>query len=728
MIHIQIHVYGIVQGVGFRPFVHRLAKTHHLTGTCFNSGEGVEIHVEGPQAEVHAFLHDLKHQAPALAQIQKITAQEGPVQNYSSFQILESHKGSRKTLIAPDIAPCQDCMRELLDPQDRRYRYPFINCTNCGPRYTIIQDIPYDRQNTTMSAFSLCPDCEKEYNDITNRRYHAQPNACNHCGPQLEYIGSATFKDPLDNALWDLQHGKIVAVKGIGGIHLACDARDPKAIRRLRQRKQREAKPLAIMVKDIETAKEFVVLNEKEEQFLSSKERPIVLCKKRDPQAYQELSHTKELGIFLPYSPLHILLLQTCTALVMTSANLQDMPVLIDNGEAKEKLKDIADAFLLHDRPIENRCDDSLMRIVSQEPYFIRRSRGYVPLPLPTQEDVTGILALGAHQKGSFALGKDHQAFLSPYIGNMENLETLAHYHKALKTMERLFSITPAVVACDRHPDYASTQYGQSLGLPLISIQHHHAHMASCMEDNQLHETCFGIIWDGTGLGEDQTIWGSEFLIGDQCSYQRCGSILPIALLGGEKAIHEIARIALALCWQAGKEISLLDPDKQKNLKKIWKHSSVFSSGMGRLLDGFYSLITKQTHQAYDGQAPVALENLAKPTSKTYPTAYQTKNNVRFFDWTWMLKTCLEDTDPKEYKAQKIHNTLIQMAIEQTCQLNPHHLPVILSGGCFQNQILLKGIINGLKKHGYRVYWHRRISCTDEGIALGQLAIAQKRM
>lgn len=728
MIHIQIHVSGIVQGVGFRPFVHRLAKTHHLMGVCFNSGEGVEIHIEGSETSVHAFLSNLQTQAPALAQIQKITTTEGPVQAYSSFEIIESQTGSRETLIAADIAPCEDCVRELLDPQDRRYRYPFINCTNCGPRYTIIQDIPYDRKNTTMSAFSLCPDCEKEYTDITNRRYHAQPNACKCCGPQLEYIGNSTLNDPLKNAIQDLKQGKIVAIKGIGGIHLACDARDPKAIRRLRQRKHREAKPLAIMVKDLETAKEFVRLDPIEEKILNSPERPIVLCAKHDPQACQDLSHTKELGIFLPYSPLHILLLQECTALVMTSANLHDLPVLIDNEEAKEQLKDIADSFLLHDRPIENRCDDSLMRIVDQAPYFIRRSRGYVPLPLTTQEDVSGILAVGAHQKGSFALGKDHQAFLSPYIGNMENLETFAHYHKALKTMERLFSITPSLVACDLHPDYTATQYAQSLNLPLVPIQHHHAHMASCMEDNQLHEPCFGIIWDGTGWGEDQTIWGSEFLIGDLNSYQRCGSILPIPLLGGEKAIHEIARIALAMSWQADKEISLLEDSTQENLKKVGRHASVFSNGMGRLLDGFYSLITKETHQTYEGQAPVALEAMAKPVAKRYPTAYQTKNKIRYFDWAPMVKACLEDTDPQEYKAQKIHNTLIQIAIEQTCALNPDHLPVILSGGCFQNQILLKGIISGLKKHGYRVYWHRRVSCTDEGIALGQLAIAQKRM
>ena len=727
MQHLKIQVHGIVQGVGFRPFVHRLAVKYNLLGYAYNDAQGVIIHIQGKPEDTEMFLKELKSDPPQLASIETIDIASLPVKPYVDFEIRNSQNGLHQTLISPDIAPCKDCIRELLDPTDRRYHYPFINCTNCGPRYSIIQDIPYDRKNTTMKAFKLCDKCEHEYHDINDRRYHAQPNACAVCGPKLLYTGKQTTKDALTNAILDLKEGKIVAIKGIGGIHLACDAKNKHAVECLRKRKQRETKPLAVMVKDIDVAKEFVNLDKTEEQYLLSKERPIILCEKKDPESYMELSENRELGIFLPYSPLHILLLEECQALVMTSANLSDTPVLIDNTQALGQLKDIADSFLLHDRAIENRCDDSLMRIIQNKPYFIRRSRGYVPMPIYTNLDVNGILAVGAHQKGSFALGKKHHVFLSPYIGNMETIETFEHYKKALETYQRLFAIMPNIVACDKHPDYTSSHFAKNLNLSLIQVQHHHAHMASCMFEHGLNEKCFGIIWDGTGLGDDNTIWGAEFLIGDLKGYQRVGSIRPIDLIGNEQAIQEIGRVALVLSQDAHIETCLFNQEKQEALKKIRHTISTPASSMGRLFDGCYSLLTKKTSQNNDGQAPVLLEAMASNVKDSYSIDFYQHDSIRYFDWRIMIQEMLLDPANNKEKATKMMNTIINMTIDQVHTLNLDRLPVILSGGCFQNKTLLTTLITSLTKEGYKVYWHEKVSCNDEGIAFGQLAIASQK-
>lgn len=727
MKHLKIQVQGIVQGVGFRPFVHRLAKQNDLKGYAYNNTKGVIIHIQGNSKDTDTFLDQLQNQAPVLSEIENIEFEELPLDTFFDFQIRKSQNGVHQTLISPDIAPCEDCVHEMLDPNNRRYHYPFINCTNCGPRYSIIQDIPYDRKNTTMSDFKLCSQCDKEYRDIQDRRYHAQPNACKQCGPKLIYIGNKQSKDELENTVNDLKEGKIVAVKGIGGIHLACDAKNKQAVLRLRKRKQREAKPFAIMAKNIQTAKELVDISPTEEKYLISKERPIVLCKKKDPNSYPELSENKELGIFLPYSPLHILLLENCPLLVMTSANLSDTPVLIDNEEALAKLKDIADSFLLHNRKIKNRCDDSLIRIVDDKPYFIRKSRGYAPIPIHTTFEVNGLLTVGAHQKGSFAIGKDHHVFLSPYIGNMETIETMEHFTKTLDTYKRLFEITPNQVGCDQHPDYVSTHYAQSLNIPVTKIYHHHAHMASCMFEHELNEPCFGIIWDGTGLGKDQTIWGAEFLIGNYQDFDRVGSIKPIDMIGNEQAIHEIGRIGLVMSMDADSEQTFFEPIKQDLLKKIRSRNSIPATSMGRLFDGLYSILTKKTTQDYDGQAPMLLESMIQTTNKRYPLRFYEQDHVRYFDWTPMLKAMIQDTDDIHIKAQKVINTIIDMAVEQVHTLNKGHLPIILSGGCFQNMQLLHGICERLITENYTVYRHEKVSCNDEGIALGQLAILSQR-
>lgn len=731
MKHLQLQIQGIVQGVGFRPFVHRIAYLCALKGNVVNDGQGVTIHIQGDPKAIERFLM-LLQDPPALSHIESIQMKELPLKEYDSFFILESEQGKRNTLISPDIAPCEDCLKEMNDPKDRRYRYPFINCTNCGPRYTIIQDIPYDRKYTTMHAFTMCDACTEEYQTLTDRRYHAQPNACAVCGPRLLFYPH-TEDDPLFAAIQALKEGKIAAIKGVGGIHFACDAFQTAAIQRLRDRKKREKKPFAVMVRDIQTAKTMVQLSKAEEALLTGKERPIVLCRKKDKNSFMAISENQEIGIVLPYSPLHVLVMQSMKAIILTSANNSEDPMVIDNAQAVKELAAIADVCLLHDRPIENRCDDSLLRCFHEKPYFVRRSRGYVPLPLTLKDPCTDLLALGAHQKGSFALGKSHHVFLSPYIGNLENYKSMQHYLHALDTYQRLFDIYPKQVICDLHPDYTTTQYARSMKLPILQVQHHYAHMASCMAEHQLMGPVFGIIWDGSGYGEDHTIWGCECLVGDLYRYHRVGSMHPLALIGGERAIHEIGRIAVALCVEAERNHSVYSAELQTCYEDLCRkeHGCVRASSMGRLFDGIYALISGCLMQDYDGQAPVLLESMAEEREEgQYPLFFYVKEEVRFFDWRRMIQAILDDLDhliDKAIIAARFMNTLCLMAAEQCMKLNTEHLPVVLSGGCFLNQWLLSKVVSLLQQNGYRVYWHQQTSCNDEGIALGQLAIAAQR-
>lgn len=729
MKHLKLQVRGIVQGVGFRPFIHRLADNNQLKGSVYNDGQGVIIEVEGKEENINNFLHGL-HSPPDLSKIEEIQIKEMPLQAFRSFQIIDSHAGEHDTLISPDIAPCADCLRELNDPNDRRYHYPFINCTNCGPRYSIIQDVPYDRKYTTMSRFVMCDACQKEYQDIRDRRYHAQPDACARCGPKLLlYPDSAA--DPLSGAVQALKQGKIVAIKGIGGIHLACDAWNKQAIQRLRKRKMREQKPFAIMVQSIEEAKKFAVISREERDLLQGKERPIVLCRKKDPKQFLAISENQYIGLLLPYSPLHVLLMQQLPAVVLTSANRHDEPVYIDNQAALQDLCGIADVFLLHDRPIANRCDDSLLYAFRGKPYFVRRSRGYVPAPLTIQEECDGILALGAHQKGSFALGKHHYVFLSPYIGNLEHWKNMEHYQQALQTYEHLFAIHPEKVVCDLHPDYTSTQFANTLHLPILQVQHHHAHMAACMAEHQLSSNVFGIIFDGSGYGEDHTIWGAECLIGDLQSYQRVGSIHPILLPGGELAIHEIKRIAISLCVMSRHPFPSACVEQE--IVSLCQHPSlcVAASSMGRLFDGVYALLTNTRWQSYDGQAPMLLESMAdRKEEGEYSLSFYNASGVRYFDWRKMIGEILRDLQQGMDNARisaRFMNTICHMAVAQCRALNPSRLPIVLSGGSFLNQWLLHKIVARLEKEQYRVYWHQQTACNDEGIAFGQLAIAAQR-
>ena len=741
MTRLHFLIEGIVQGVGFRPFVHRQAARLGLSGWARNTAAGLELELEGPEAALADFQTILHTAPPPLAVIEEVQARPVPPTGEKGFAILPSREGAAATLISPDLAPCPACLAEMNDPHGRRYRYPFINCTDCGPRFSIIRRLPYDRPATTMAGFAMCPDCEAEYTDITSRRYHAQPNCCPVCGPRAVYLdaeGHPLPGDPIALAQQALAAGQIVAVKGTGGIHLACRADDPDAVARLRRRKHRPEKPLALMARDLEAAGRFCRLSEEEAALLQSPRRPILLLSKKDPAGQGWLSATTRLGVMLPYTPLHILLLDGRAGgpdlAVMTSANRPGCPVLTNNQEAVEVLHGVADGFLLHDRPIANRCDDSLAMVWRGAPVFFRRSRGYAPQPLLLDRDATGVLALGAEQKGSFAAGRGRHAFVSQYIGDLKNAETLDHYRTALHTTLDLFGLAPQALVCDLHPDYASTHLAEELarqrGLPLRQVQHHWAHMAACMADNRLTGPVFGLVWDGTGLGEDGTIWGGECLIGDFHAFRRVGSMRPVALPGGDVCAVQIGRTALALATDAGCADLAPDFPNRAGVAALLRsgYRCPRSSGMGRLFDGVYALLTGRVSAGYDGQAPALLEALAEgadPADLYTPSFYE-EAGVRFFDTRPLIRALCTGkaagTAPAALAAG-FQQALCAMALDQCRALNPDKLPVVLSGGVFLNRALLDGVTARLEGAGYRVYTHKRVSPSDEGLALGQLAI-----
>lgn len=736
-VHIKIH--GIVQGVGFRPFVHRLVRDCGLAGSIRNTSSGVELMLEGERPALEDFVRFLPERAPSLALIEKIETEYGlPPSGMEGFRILQSHaEEKRNTLVSPDIGICKDCRRELLDPKDRRYRYPFINCTNCGPRFTIIRDLPYDRALTSMGSFPMCPDCDREYHDIENRRYHAQPDACPVCGPQVTFLdgeGRAIPGDPVETARSWLKEGKILAVKGLGGVHLACLADRGDLVRELRRRKERDEKPFALMCRDVQAAEKLCFISEKERELLESFHKPIVLLRRRD-KGPSPLTENGWLGVMLPYTPLHVLLLgEDLDALVMTSANLSDTPIVYRNEEALERLRGIADGFLLHNRDIQTRCDDSLCWEREGREYFVRRSRGYVPFPVRVPGSRGGILACGAEQKASFCLSRGEYLFPSQHIGDLKNAETLEHYEQQIAHFERLFDTKPQLLVCDRHPDYLSTDYalqrGKKEGIPVLQVQHHHAHMASCMADNGLTGPCIGLIWDGVGYGEDGSAWGGECLIGDYRGFARFGSIRPIPLIGGDRAVKEISRIGFAMLRDAGcgtdeiANAAFMEHMLQRGL------NCPLSSGMGRLFDGAAAILGIRETVSYEGQGAVLLEAAAEADEGSYPVAL-TGSPLRF-DWRDMVRVMVKDRDagvPLGRSAARFMNTLVRMAVEMALAAfrETGVRDVVLSGGSFQNQYLLNRLPAALERAGLRPRTHQRVSCNDEGLSLGQVMIGEHR-
>lgn len=756
----RIHITGIVQGVGFRPFVYNLATRLGLSGWVLNSSSGVEIEAVGPETVLDEFIARLRTDAPPLARIERITVT--PLSSHTgegeggwgagvrAFRILHSEARPGEFVpISPDVAICEDCLRELFDPGDRRYRYPFINCTNCGPRFTIIRDIPYDRPNTTMAPFIMCPDCQAEYDDPTNRRFHAQPNACPVCGPRLEFRAGPDApplygEEALQAARAAIRAGQIVAVKGLGGFHLACDATADAPVARLRERKGRVDKPFAIMSFDLETVERYCEVNDAERALLTSRQRPIVLLRRRADAPVSPLvaPGNRYLGVMLPYTPLHYLLLEPAegfpVALVMTSGNYSEEPIVTDNGEALRRLAALADAFLLHDREIHARCDDSVTRIVRGAELPIRRSRGYAPYPVHLPFPVRPVLAVGAELKNTFCLTRERYAFLSQHIGDMENYETLRFFEDMVEQLQRTFRVEPEAVAHDMHPAYLATRYARGLAgrLPLVPVQHHHAHIAACMAENGLlgDHPVIGVAFDGTGYGTDGAIWGGEFLIADYASFRRAAHLRYIPLPGGDAAIRRPYRVALAHLWAAGipwdealPPVAAAAPSERAVLERQLARglNTVPTSSMGRLFDAVAALAGGRQEINYEAQAAIELEmQVADGVEEAYPFG-----GGEEVDPAPVIRAVVQDVGdgvPIGVVAARFHNGVAAMVRDVCLRLRSETglNEVALSGGVFQNVTLLGKTVALLEEAGFTVYTHRLVPPNDAGISLGQAVIA----
>lgn len=748
-----IRVFGIVQGVGFRPFIHKLVNEYSLKGWVQNSTSGVTIDIEGEEEDLKRFIHDIPEKAPSLSVIENISAEYGEVIGYKDFRIVKSDCDEEGfVLISPDVSICSDCRSELLNPEDKRYRYPFINCTNCGPRFTIIKDLPYDRDKTTMAKFKMCPECDREYHDIENRRYHAQPNCCPECGPQLEICSSDGKKidgDPVSTAIEKLIEGSILAIKGLGGFHLACDAQNNEAVEKLRKRKHRDDKPFAMMCRDVDAIREFAYVSDSEAKILESVRKPIVLLRKKENCQLAEgvAPDTKSLGFMLPYTPIHCLIFEdpSIKALIMTSANISDNPIIYKNDEAFRILGKIADYFLIHNREINTRCDDSVLKVVDGKEYFIRRSRGYAPFPIKMNFGLKPILACGAEQKASFSLSRDKYIFMSQHIGDLKNYETLEHYEEQIENFKRMFKVDPEIIACDLHPDYLSTSYAveHAKNRRIIRVQHHHAHMASCMADNNLTGDVISVIWDGTGYGNDGTIWGGEILSGGYSSFERRGTFLSTPMPGGDRAVKDIYAMAASyLIGTFGEDFEkylYLMPGLKDNIKDAGLIAKVVSkrinspltTSCGRLFDGVSSILGLCSVAGYEGQGAIKLEAAANDSIQDSLQCEIIKQDGMYvYDWRSTIADLidlLKKGTGIEYISSSFHNTVVEMAVKTCCLVrNDTGLNrIVLSGGVFQNSIILYKLADKLRGQGFNVYLHNRTSTNDEGISVGQLMIAQ---
>lgn len=740
--------------MGFRPFVHRLAISLNLKGFAYNSAEGLTVEIEGAPNDLERFIETIQTSPPPFAVLESIAIDYLPPVGYRDFHIKESEKGEINILFPlPDIATCKLCLEETFSPKERRYLYPFTNCTNCGPRFTIIRSLPYDRERTSMRKFAMCKDCRREYELIEDRRYHAQPIACPICGPHiwLEIGGKRIYKDVLDKVARLLLEGKILAIKGLGGFHLACNAMDEQAVRRLRERKHRPFKPFAVMVKDAETARIFAHLSPKEEELLLSPQAPILLLKKREPflMAPSVAPNNKYIGLFLPYTPLHHLILRKCdTPLIMTSGNLSDNPICALNQEARRDLNNMVDAFLFHNRDIVARCDDSVLMVVEDEPRIIRRSRGYVPLPLPLPTEGKEILACGGDLKNTFCLAKSKWAFLSQHIGDLEAPEGLETFQREIKHLSALLNIKPKLVVYDLHPAYHSSKFARSLGLPTLAVQHHFAHIASCMVENEvpMGEKVLGVAWDGTGYGTDGRVWGGEILLADYQQFERLAHLLYIPLPGGEMAVREPWRVAIAYLILAGKEewleggkiptqfaefLAQVGREKVEIIKQMVKRrvNSPLASSMGRLFDAVSSLLGISHKNTYEGQSASELEAFAEDCEDLYHFKLEGDKPI-IINPLPMIEEILEDLrrgESREYIASRFHRTLVEIMVEVLKFLRKRTgvRSVALSGGVFQNALLLGGALRRLREENFLPLSHSKVPTNDGGIALGQVAIAR---
>jgi hydrogenase maturation protein HypF len=753
----EVRVCGVVQGVGFRPFVYRLALEEGLNGFIGNDTDGVTIEIEGPRARVEAFVARLCTEAPPLARIDTVAVRELLLVGDGEFRIISSQvMGRVSTGIPADAATCPDCLRELFDLNDRRFLYPFLNCTNCGPRFTITRRIPYDRPQTSMAKFPMCADCQREYDDPLNRRFHAQPNACWVCGPKVWLVGgngvAIASDDPVQACVDRLAVGEIMAIKGIGGFHLSVDATNESAVIRLRERKHRYGKPLAVMVRDLDAAREVCELTAEEEALLTTNARPIVLARRREDSCIARgvAPGIPWLGVFLPYAPLQHLLFADARvrALVMTSANLSEEPIAIDNDEALARLGGIADAFLMHDREILQRCDDSVAAVVDGAPQLIRRARGFVPLGVPLPFDVPPLLAVGGHLKNVFALARGRFAYQSQHLGDLENLTGLEFFKESLDHLMRTFEIEPQTVVHDLHPGYLSTEWAKEWarerGLPLIAVQHHHAHIGGCMAEHGLSGEVIGLALDGTGYGSDGKIWGGEVLIARMSSFERFAHLEYVPMPGGEKAIKEPWRMAFAALRAAGldletaADLSGANEQEARVLERMIERgvNAPLTSSLGRLFDAVAAVVLNRRVVDYEAQAAIELEGVAVDEPDDEP-GY----DVELLDGDWAAR------QPVRMKAASLWRGIVQdvlAGVNKATIAAKFHAgvadgfvraavlarsatgvdQVALSGGCMHNRRLARLLRVKLENEGFEVFQHRNVSPGDGGLSYGQVAVA----
>lgn len=752
---VRVRIGGTVQGVGFRPYVYRLAGELRLGGFVYNDARGVVLEVDGSPAAIGEFLQRLPSEAPPLAALERLETEWLEPQGTEGFRILKSPAGEApEAPVTPDTTTCPDCLRELLDPRDRRFRYPFINCTNCGPRFTIVRGVPYDRPLTTMAAFAMCPACRREYDDPLDRRFHAQPNACPECGPQLALLDRegeslGTGEAALAGAVSALVAGTIVAIKGLGGYHLACSAADEHAVSTLRRRKHREDKPFALLTADLEATRALVELDAAEEALLQGRERPIVVARRRPGACVAEAvaPRSRDLGVMLPYSPLHHLLVGDAGGtLVLTSGNVSDEPIAFRDEDALERLAGIADLFLIHDRPIETRTDDSVVRATRRRatPLLMRRSRGYVPasigLPLATPRP---LLACGAELKNTFCVAKESRAWVSHHIGDLQNYETLESFADGIAHFERLFGVRPEVIAHDLHPEYLSTKYAlEHEELEPIGVQHHHAHLAACLAEHGERGPAIAAIYDGTGYGTDGTIWGGELLVGDLFGFDRAGHLLPVRLPGGERAIREPWRMACAWMQAAGCEepvgeiVRLIEPDRWRAVAQLARSgvASPETTSVGRLFDAVAALCGVRLTVNYEGQAATELEALCDPDEHDFYSLPLLRQEAAIVldprPMVAEVAAAITGGAPAAQVAARFHNALAAatacacMALAGERGLGT----VVLGGGSFQNRVLLESVAATLQRAGLRVLVPERLPPSDGGISYGQAAVAAARL
>ncbi|HET9795551.1 MAG TPA: carbamoyltransferase HypF [Thermoanaerobaculia bacterium] len=758
---IRIEIQGTVQGVGFRPWVWRLARENGIAGRVSNDSRGVTIDAFGRESAIESFLLGIRTSPPPAAEIRAVESRPIPPEPGREFVIVSSREteGLRVSL-PPDMATCDACLSEIFDPGDRRYRYAFTNCTNCGPRFTIAEAVPYDRPATTMSSFPMCPDCRREYEDPADRRFHAQPNACPVCGPRLSLLSASATgaraavgepvrgADPIDGAAAILLGGGTVAIKGLGGFHLACDARSSRAVDLLRRRKRREEKPFAVMVRTIEEAEKLAILSDDERALLSSRERPIVLVVRREDSrlAPEVAPDNPFVGLMLAYTPLHHLLLEAAgRPLVMTSGNLSEEPIACGNAEALARLGRLADGFLVHDREIASRCDDSVARVVAGGPMLMRRSRGWVPREVPVAVPFAEpVLACGAHLKNTFAIGLGSSAYLGPHIGDLENLETLGAFEDAVARMEKFLRVEAKIIAHDLHPEYASTDYARRRDGRRIAVQHHHAHVASAMAEHGIAGRAIGVAYDGTGYGTDGTAWGGEILVADFGEFERIATWRPVPLAGGEAAIREPWRVALALLEDAFPEgaptdrlplFDRLGPRAVAVVRKLVAERihTPLARGVGRYFDGFGALFLGRPFARHEGQVALAWNVAANPDERrAYAYAITRSQTPWELDLRPTVRAAVADFlagAPPATISGRFHETvaaataaLVHHAVETRGDL-----PVVLTGGCFQNSLLAERSLDHLGRSGIAALLQRRVPTGDGGIALGQAVVAAAR-